>query len=805
MPTDYTAILLEVFRHFRAHGIEPHPREYYDGSAVVSEDVDLHASDEAWATALGENLAEADTWGAGPALSEEERVRPRRQIGLTEMMHVVGFGETAGGWSDRVSVRVAQQRGWFYQMLSDEVKLGVGLIRRFGSGPMAADLDWRSLATAISPDASSAPIPEPRTLRERLSADAFSAFARFTIFAIFCDFKGLCLCPTLFDYGGGSASTGTPPAGGAALAGAERTFRPAAWTQGLYPSDGGWDAWYWDLTRAESGGELVPAGLKLLHQYALFLRAPPDSEFDGYWTECCRRKSLGLMAFGLTVGAYLTLLQTVLRSCVHLPVREATRLIPYLLIGNEMDAFLATGYDSPDDFAPYMASTQEMAWFHALVAVPIHVQAPLFRFGMADLSSTQDSDTFYAARNSAFAWLQVVLTAGLPEALTHPDLGSLAEELDLSESLPSLVPGDLVSIVGVHWYHHAEREIAWDPGTGRLVSDDITSKHLEDTRLMQDCIAFRERVVSACLTSAYAQMTWWISEIGFPAEGPWSSEQLPSSFDHLPSLFNTQTSPRVQAIHVARRLLAMKAVGVPSLCWFCDIGVITGDSRDEDDRWRIFNTMGLRSDIVTNVSFSSSGWWTTTRDHPNLSTSFKHGENAVRRPAWYTFRRVAWLLSRSRQVELLHMSTEDEAVVLRLLAADAEGFWRSGFRYLYVAWMDFSSPYLLFSFLLRGPADEAGHRVVSLVPEIDYGAHAGHRDENGYPAADPMDPDAGFLVDWDGEGFDEGGAVTRVRESAGFIETTIVVYRAMDLLGGSVQAPPFCLLSNAGFEGVFDT
>jgi hypothetical protein len=112
--------------------------------------------------------------------------------------------------------------------------------------------------------------------------------------------------------------------------------------------------------------------------------------------------------------------------------------------------------------------------------------------------------------------------------------------------------------------------------------------------------------------------------------------------------------------------------------------------------WDLYSSTGLR-----NVLYGDEGALVEERGpYPKLQGDFEHAVHAWPRPAWYTLRRLAWLLARAQRVKRVHESPDCGAMAVLLVAregfatpsailsAELGGARARPCRYAYVAWLD---------------------------------------------------------------------------------------------------------------------
>lgn len=169
-----------------------------------------------------------------------------------------------------------------WQMVPDLARTGAGILRHYND----PDLCWPHLSHPGSDL-----IPAPAEMDDYLSQRDWICFSKYTCFTIICALAGVKLVTLLFEDGTHTKYDATAK---------ERDYLPAFRNKMWRPSEDGWDAFYWD----HGGGDQARRGFQ---QYYVNAYVQPRED-NAYEQECARRKTLGLAAFGTSVGRYLAVL-----------------------------------------------------------------------------------------------------------------------------------------------------------------------------------------------------------------------------------------------------------------------------------------------------------------------------------------------------------------------------------------------------------------------------------------------------------------------------------------------------------------
>jgi hypothetical protein len=217
-------------------------------------------------------------------------------------------------------------------------------------------------------------------------------------------------------------------------------------------------------------------------------------------------------------------------------------------------------------------------------------------------------------------------------------------------------------------------------------------------------------------------------------------------------------------------MLTARVAGIRRTSWFCHyLKPLIADDSGSPTNWSTsVASMGLHNDIGTGAEYSDFA-----------------ARAAWRRPSWFTFRRVAWLLSLARDQGTAIRNSKG-VTVLRFELNTRTSFnplGGVGRRFLWVAWVDQYSddaclhaarpfvPYAAAAVDERGPGQidlvlydtgGRGYELVSLVPDVSEHAREGEVDANGYRQCSDRD---WHWDGWDGALLDHGEVS---RESDGF-------------------------------------
>ncbi len=763
--------LAEALACMRAAGVEPHPwgeEGDADFAAVLARAAEVRRGD-ATGRPLDSRGMPAFTVGEGVvselALPREEAVRPLSTLGLNR-----------GRWVFPGLASDTEQRnyGWFWNVLIDAARAGCGFVRHVESG----DLLWAELFPVGDDDDAEAgqagAIPDPLALQAKL-LEPF-ALARFTALVLVAQQLGVQVIPTLFTLGGGTRHTRAglgvrDPATGLvdddedegvyALAqdkAASHEGRP------LLPTPCGWSDFYWDSDKV---GEKWPdAETEAYHKLALSLVQWDDGPYS---EECVRRKALAVAAYGDATGQFLARLDDALSACVGGRLRD---VVPYLEAGNEMDTCWLVGSggeagDNAEEATALSRGAKQYARFHLLVAAPLRLHWPDARFRAGGLASDVapgkwaaqrrwlagavtehafDLEGFYEGvqdnldclRETGFDWVScTTLKSEYDDNLSFTDVHTDWLYLLTCHAAgyywpPAEARVDIdwrrcVHQVGLHWYHY------WD---------DCGGDFLPVGTLLDRMQRFRDDVVTPA-GAAGLSLSRQVGEVGTPSEAlPPALAPDCGSEDPEGLHSNSLVSQRWQAGMVARDLLAFVAAGCERASWHTFMsGIANSLATEKTQGWTGFSTMGLRQDT-----------------YPGDPAEFVAETMAFRRASWFTYRRVAWLLSHARSVEVVDRP-EVSCATVRVVARRGFLVGTRSWPNAWIAWVDQDAPFREYWGRVGGGREAV---MVPLVPLV---------------TVDPSSPEpldgfpSGEHVDWEWPGWEQGatlGPDVGIRDSVVF-------------------------------------
>ena len=224
------------------------------------------------------------------------------------------------------------------------------------------------------------------------------------------------------------------------------------------------------------------------------------------------------------------------------------------------------------------------------------------------------------------------------------------------------------------------------------------------------------------------------------------------------------------------------------ICWHSYLAGV--QSTQSASGWGLFSAHGLRNDLYS-------------------GTRYRRSFDSWRRPSWFAYRRLVWLLGQASSVELLHNSGQVSLVRLTStvgfrLPVDPESSgsvdWDPGshgpsdapWRYAYVAWMDQIAAAGRRWYLELWDPEGAGYDLLSMVPsvqpyvEIDISSGAVN------PPADPNGFAGGEAVDWHWPGWGWPTIKTLARDGG---QQITVQLRPLD--NAADRPAPICLLTDA--------
>jgi len=704
--------LRRLFLAMRTQGLEPHSYGQERDAEVVR-----------WVRCrlgLGENPESPPV--PAPEMSgsygDESQAGPEPRLGVNHIPLFHERGDEYGDWDE---------------ILSDIQRVGAGSIRHLSRG----DLTWAALFRGTSRVREDPEVPEPTGIYNKLTeskshlGDYARLQLRFGQVVWMCAAAGVQIVPTLFTL---SESTRyldevlvDDSFAHRILTSDATTLEVLAWQKKailLSSATPGWSDFYHDF--ASDFSDTIATGTsaeKAYQKYALNVCWENQGSF--YMQEAARRKALAVTAYATAVGEYLATLAASFRM-VGWCLEET---IPWLECGNELEACWHA-----DEYGLYMA----------LLAGPIRHAWNDARFRASEVASWVGADEDF---DTKLQWLEDAIVDGLePEVdrwrevqqdcalihvpCRHPLWINSCELAGFywppfpatGQDWLSTNPANFVHQLGFHWYHQDENAGAGYQGEGQLQSD---------AKAMQELISDLED------QRGYS-LTWSVSEVGFQAiNNPDGMNDDPREHPAQP-YYREATSPEFQAGELLRRLLLLHAMdnGPQVVCWHNFMSLVK--STDAPKSWNLFTAHGLRNDVHDDASFE--------RD-----------VDAWRRPSWFSFRRLVWLIGQATSAEVLN--NKDDVTVVRLESdsgflwpldpdfgdtgaigpAASNGLYRPR-RYAYLAWMDQSPRSSKRWYLNLWDAAASGYRLLSTVPRVTPStATPAVTDENGFASGESMD------------------------------------------------------------------
>ncbi len=684
------------------------------------------------------------------------------------------------------------------QIINDLRQMGAGAIRRC----KWRDVYWGSLFPLGEDALHGAQVLPPADILEALRADGWARLAAFHELLLMCRLGGIQMAITPWNPGGGSVMN-------VATEGAARSMdkksplrddggaiedgwwdlwslRPA-WQLGVRVlSTRGFDAFYWDPTTMSG---VSPTDDQVFFQrYAMQVwptRPSDPVDSDPYTRECARRKSLAIAAFCQGVAEFLAELHGVWG-----PLFQGTGIydvVDTVELGNELNGLFAFSADDVSE-SVLAASERETGRTMALLAMPMRHLLPSMRFRAAELSSWNPAavagpccpeqgccvtDSF----DQRLSWLRDTIGVGLVHARDSDLLMQYAYALFITSGGTTTMPDgafdwaltcahagywwppratdpadvltlratDLVHEAGFHWYHGYNCKVDADGNPYRWIHG-----YQDAVRLAADADRFRTVVIDG-LRPAGFELACTVGEVGFPAVFP-AISPAPVPRDTITAPLYEGTNPLLHAGMVARYLLLFRTLGVARMSWFCPY--LKPSRALSDGSIAAWTSPVAGSGLHNDVALPDQ-----VDDFARLA--------AWRRPAWFTYRRVAWLLSLAEDAGTIMFNAAGTTVIrYRLrdrLSMMPGARWR--YRYLWVAWLDqYADDDCLHG--AHAPGDDAtdavgptrvsvlfydsqghGYEQVSLVPDVGPGDVSGEVDDNGYRQVTPRD---WYWTGWDG-------------------------------------------------------
>lgn len=795
-----------LFETMRAAGVRPHCGEPCDDDRVAERWVRLCLDVE-----------------DGPSRRSDPGVQVREPEADTAPSAWFGVAEPACPLDD--DEQGVGVWGRYDQIIGDLRDMGCGAIRRC----KYRDVYWGSIFPDGNYDRGSMVLP-PAELIAALRRDDFALLAPFTELVMACLMSGIKMTITPFDPGGGSAFSVASPGGAVSLdinaplvdgaTWAQVFANRPAWQQGIrVPSTQGWDAFYWNHGHPTDDEQIF-------ERFAIHLWPTRESDpvsSTAYARECARRKSLGIAAFCQGIAEHLAALDSAWARL--LGNRGITEVVEFVELGNELNGLFVVPDDHTDpDVA--RASALEAGRTMALLAQPFRSLLPAMKFRAAELSSWHAeplveplfgpgclpaegcciTDTF-AAR---VGWLRETIGEGLTMAHSVELLNQYSYAVLLSTGGATLLSADaidwaltcfeagyawppmvadvgdtlsfgatsLVHNVGIHWFHGQDHD---DDG-----AKDIP-RYQDAARMAADLDLLRSVVVDGLSTTHGFSLVMTAGAVAFPAVYPQGLER-----EDVKAPYYQETSTLLQAAMLARTLCLFQAAGAHRTSWFCPyLKPMAGGSDRSPDQWNSEGVgTGLHNDVYTKgeyLDFAAQGAW--------------------RRPAWFTYRRLSWLLSLADGPgTIIHNENGRTVIRYRLRSALSMRPFGLGHRYLWVAWVDqyadsdclhaayrlFHDPPVSYSvddnmtLILADPVGRS-YELVSLVPMLTEHIRVGEVDDNGYRQVSDRD--------WSWAGWD--GALLDHRQVALGSEGRTFSIFTMQKCSTSTAQAPVVILSGA--------
>lgn len=823
-----------LFAAARRHGVTPH------GRGLTGDPI---------AAAILVNALARRRPGATP----EEDVLPCHLLGITEGDWARSSAATSDGREevDRGTFQsdTIAKFGSNIQTGQDVAAMGAGRIRRLKQ----SDISY----ACLFPEAEVAPdfylygteVPPPADLLQeirlcRQTGEVFGRLSPIAELVWFCLGAGIRMDLTPVNGGGGITTNYTNQAGYIPTSTvtfgehtwADITAAMPGWQKGLLiPSGYGFDAFYWD--KDDVGQEPPGTSAELYQRYALTVwpTGEPESSSSGvqarYANECRRRKALAVAAFSQGIAEWLVALD---RTIADTSGQDVYAVIDTIELGNELELYWET--KRPPAHTPN-SSVYEVGRYLALIAGPIQAALPDMRFrtelhgwqressGHPPWSTNWDKylnwvgdvvevgivaevrrwrevqlhqalvalanaeGTTPPTNESADRWLASCEAAGWqwPPAIAPASgrLGPTAAEI--RAALAAWLPIDarnLLDELGTHYYHYTDRELR-----GRTDVLGYSDSNELYTNLVN---------LSTIAAGAGFSLTPTCGELGFQAHDPGPPPGLQWEFGYY-----KDTSPRFQAAMLVRHLAASLAAGATMASVFTfTFGTLASSTPYSlgytFGTWNTFFTMGTHNDV------ESPG------------APYSRAPDCWRRPLWYAFRRLAWLVNHASAVSAAHHARGCTVVQLDLrvpvgIGPDGAPL-RRGWRRAFLVWLDqYADSFELHARSARGnpqvdvlfdDPDDTFFELVSTLPDVvpqsTPDCRAGPSPawclaEGGYPApSGRVSPNP----DWYWSGWD--AALTFVAHPA--LSFVLTVAKADPNPANPVIAP-LCVLTNATFKG----
>jgi hypothetical protein len=589
----------------------------------------------------------------------------------------------------------------------------------------------------------------------------------------------------------------------------------------LFVSEQGWAPFYWDFDLAPRadfeawregriGAEAARDVLAVLYQRFCF------DLWDSrpYHQECARRKALGVAAFGDAVGRYLQQLDACWRSLD--PSVGLADLVPTLEVGNEWESTWFD-YACRADGEPVTEGREGLlnaARFGELARLMVMVSAPIrqhcrhipFTYRFPDLVGWATDEPFddWSVANADWykrtIWVQHVLTQGMagecdrldrfqqaelflrdrpgPGSYPFPDsadyddfptwLASCEEagwtwpRYDADHGWVDFDPAGIMHEAGFHFWHVT-------------TSDD---RYCDEQRIAEDVDFWKARITDNPEVQArFGQLAWSVSGIQVQALAPDSAH---GGNDPEDGAFFQQMNMTYQAGLLVRRLLHIAGLGSSRVLWHTFMANLNdkhvGWGFDNGQAKGQFNANGMRNDLFDRRHLGS--------EYPGDYDGFEQEQHAWRRPAWFAYRRLLWLVDSADTISIVHADRGTYLLKLVSNRGFGEPTGDDSVRrrsVAWVAWMDQFSPDSQDHFIvtLSGRTDSS-YRVLSLAPAQAPTMVIRPGDGGEYPVGDDD-------LDWEGDGF--GQTTSSASTATG--DVMLTVRRA-----GPDNPAPICVLTD---------
>ncbi len=786
--------LTDMLAAMRARGLRPHRGTPTDDEAVAR---------RLWSL-VGSPSPEATSARGG-------RAHPAVDLGSPVLRYAGAEPEASAGPSDFFGVaeptfatsdRIADIFGSTEQLVGDLRDMGAGAVRRC----KYRDVYWGSVFPNRGRYFDGELVPPPAEILSRLRADGGAALAPFTELLLACLLAGIQVAITPFDSGGGSvmniAGSGAATRNDRELplesgddadpvTWAELLENKPAWQLGVrVPSTLGFDPFYWDHDEGTP-----TTAQRRFQRFALQVwptwegdLSTGTSTHDAYARECARRKSLAVAAFCQGVAEHLAAVHEVWQDL--LDNRGIYAVVTTVELGNELNGLFRTTADPDAGLGISLQSQYAAGRYMWLVATPFRELLPSLRFRAAELSSWNPTDLSGTCAPSAgccvtdtylqrLRWLRGSIGTGMVWAhmveitnattiavllATHGDVLLSDEAIDWFITClhadywwPPFAddPSDvlvfpvtsLVHEVGFHWFHDANARYLQDEHR----AESWVVGYQDAARLVSDVDLLQSTVVDPLAGDGF-DLVRTVGAVGFAAVQPGVD-----TTDPISSPYYDGTTPLFQAGMIARYLCLFRTAGATRTSVFTPyLKPLEGTEDGVPLHWEAASLgTGLHNDVARpgeESDFAALGAW--------------------RRPAWFTWRRVAWLLSQADDAGTLVLG-EKGLTVLRYrlrsrLSMRPTPTLDRRYRYLWVAWIDqYADSACLHrawrpgiddppdpdalgvdsATLVLSDAGGLGYELVPLVPAVSESPVAGDTDDNGYRQVTDRD---WYWTGWDG-------------------------------------------------------